>query len=49
MSDDPDGPLPALFATIHTRSSERPEGYTPEGFSGSTWPPTSTFLNSTIS
>jgi hypothetical protein len=28
MSSKNDPPLPALFATIHVRSAERPDGYT---------------------
>lgn len=28
MSTDEDRPLPALFATIHFRSTRRPDGYT---------------------
>lgn len=30
MSADQDRPLPALFATIHFRSTRRPDGYTDE-------------------
>jgi hypothetical protein len=33
MSADDDRPLPALFATIHLRSAQRPDGYTDKDIS----------------
>jgi hypothetical protein len=33
MSHDTDKPIPALFATIHHRSEDRPDGYSPEDVS----------------
>ena len=33
MNHDTEKPIPALFATIHHRSDERPDGYTPEDIS----------------
>ncbi|HEY8572720.1 hypothetical protein [Phenylobacterium sp.] len=33
MPDDNEKPIPAIFGTIHHRSPQRPNGYTPEDIS----------------